>query len=122
MRSETFNRFWTWGIIFDPLTLPLILECIAVAITIPVSSCSGRCFSDVKRILTRLRTSMSDARLSDSTHRSTKQRYLDYITQKLYLHCKCHLLSFSSVADNLDEDELVSQFLNLHAEDLWGDD
>ena len=32
---------------------PLILECIAVAITIPVSSCSAeRCFSAVKRILT----------------------------------------------------------------------
>ena len=70
---------------------PLILECIAVAITIPVSSCSAeRCFSAVKRILTRLRTSMSDARLSDltilSTHRSTKQHYLDYITQILYLY------------------------------------
>jgi hypothetical protein len=65
---------------------PLILECIAVAITIPVSSCSAeRCFSAVKRILTRLRTSMSDVRLSDltilSTHRSTKKRYLDYINK-----------------------------------------
>ena len=56
------------------LAFSLILECIAVAITIPVSSCSAeRSFSAVKRILTRLRTSMSNERLSDliilSTHR-----------------------------------------------------
>ena len=45
----------------------LVLECIKV-ITIPVSSCSAeRCFSSVKRILTRLRTSVSDERLSDLT-------------------------------------------------------
>jgi hypothetical protein len=50
----------------------LVLECIAVAITILVSSCSAeRCFSAVKRILTRLRTSMSDERLSDLTILST---------------------------------------------------
>ena len=36
------------------LAFTLVLECIAVAITIPVSSCSAeRCFSAVKRILTR---------------------------------------------------------------------
>jgi hypothetical protein len=50
----------------------LVLECIAVAITIPVSSCSAeRCFSAVKRILTRLRTSMTNERLSDLTLLST---------------------------------------------------
>ena len=50
----------------------LVLECIAVAITIPVSSCSAeRCFSAVKRIMTRLRTSMSDERLTDLTILST---------------------------------------------------
>ena len=50
----------------------LVLECITVAITIPVSSCSAeRCFSAVKRILTRLRTSMSDERLTDLTILST---------------------------------------------------
>jgi phosphotransferase system IIB component len=55
-----------------PMAFTLILECIAVAITIPVSSCSAeRCFSAVKRILTRLRTTMSDERLSDLTMLST---------------------------------------------------
>ena len=51
---------------------PLVLECISVAMTIPVSSSSAeRSFSTVKRILTRLRTSMSDERLSDLTTLST---------------------------------------------------
>ena len=50
------------------MAFSLVLDCIAVAITIPVSSCSAeRCFSAVKRIMTRLRTSMSDERLSDLT-------------------------------------------------------
>lgn len=50
------------------MAFSLVLHCIAVAITIPVSSCSAeRCFSAVKRIMTRLRTSMSDERLSDLT-------------------------------------------------------
>ena len=46
------------------MAFSLVLDCIAVA----VSSCSAeRCFSAVKRIMTRLRTSMSDERLSDLT-------------------------------------------------------
>ena len=55
----------------------LVLECIAVAITIPVSSSSAeRSFSAVKRILTRLRTSMTDVRLSDLTILSTHRYQL----------------------------------------------
>ena len=70
----------------------LVIDCIVVAITIPVSSCSAeRCFSAVKRIMTRLRTSMSDVRLSDLTVLSTH----------------------SVLATNLNEDEIVSQFLAL---------
>jgi hypothetical protein len=74
------------------IAVNLILDCIAIAITIPVSSYSAeRCFSAVKRIMTRLRTSMSNVRLSDLTILSTH----------------------SALANNLDEDDLVSQFLGL---------
>jgi hypothetical protein len=70
----------------------LVLECIAVAITIPVSSCSAeRSFSAVKRIMTRLRTTMTNDRLSDLTVLSTH----------------------SALANNLDEDDLVTRFLGL---------
>ena len=72
----------------------LVLECIAVAITIPVSSCSAeRSFSAVKRIMTRLRTTMTNDRLSDLTVLSTH----------------------SALANNLNEDELVSRFMELEA-------
>jgi hypothetical protein len=68
----------------------LVVECVTVAITIPVSSASAeRCFSAVKRIMTRLRSSMSDERLSDLTI--------------LSIH--------SALANNLDEDEIVSRYL-----------
>ena len=70
----------------------LVLSCIAVAITIPVSSCSAeRSFSAVKRIMTRLRTTMTNDRLSDLTVLSTH----------------------SALANNLDEDDLVTRFLGL---------
>ena len=71
----------------------LVVDCVAVALTVPVSSSSAeRCFSAVKRIMTRLRSSMLDERLSDLT-----------------------VLSQSTFAKHLDEDEIVSEFMAMRS-------
>ena len=93
---------------------PLVLECISVAMTIPVSSSSAeRSFSTVKRIMTRLRTSMSDERLSDLTTLSTHRLFF-FSLCTLSLHSFTFIVMlFSSLAKELNEDDLVSRFLEL---------
>ena len=78
---------------------PLVLECISVAMTIPVSSSSAeRSFSTVKRIMTRLLTSMSF--------------FFSLCTLSLHSFTFIVML-FSSLAKELNEDDLVSRFLEL---------
>ena len=58
----------------------LVVECVVVAITIPVSSASAeRCFSAVKRIMTRLRSSIRQGlklalRYRDEQDRETERK------------------------------------------------